>query len=75
MTRTEKQDDRTTTGELNPMPDLARPSDAEYGTRRLAKEAADYAALNQVRKIYRAWRAGDMTHEQALHDIGQQVHK
>ena len=45
-----KNDDGTTSDELNPMPDLTSPSDADYGTGRLAKEAADYgAALDYVR--------------------------
>ena len=51
MPTTDKQDDGTTSDELNPMPDLARQSDAEYGTGRLAKEAADYGkALDEIQK-------------------------
>ena len=51
MTTTEKQDDGTTTDELKPMPDLASPSDADYGTGRLAKKATDYGkALDEIQK-------------------------
>ena len=40
-----KNDDGTTNDEQKPMPDLASPSDANYGTGRLAKEVHDYGAV------------------------------